>query len=141
MRLSPAAELAVRGVLELAARYGRGPVTLDTICAPRKLPKQYLTKIFSMLVRDGIVTPIRGKGGGYMLARAPANISLLQIIEAVEGPMALNFCQQEPAQCDSAGCSLRPVWSELQRLMREKLSSVLVADCIAPHAKPPAGVP
>lgn len=130
MRLSPAAELAVRGVLELAARHGNGPITLDTICARRSLPKQYLTKIFSMLVRVGIITPVRGKGGGYVLGRDPAAITLLDIIEAVEGPIFLNFCQQSPSQCDQDCCTIRPIWTELQKTVRDKLGSMKVSDCI-----------
>jgi Rrf2 family protein len=141
MRLSPAAELAIRGTVELASRYNQGPITLDTICARRKLPKQYLTKIFSMLVRVGIVSPIRGKGGGYILARDPATITLLEIVEAVEGPVFLNFCQQIPCQCDEVSCAIRPVWNELQETVRQKLSQVRISDCLAgipPMDKQPA---
>ena len=106
----------------LAQRYGQGPVTLDSICAERDLPKQYLTKIFSSLSRAGLVNPIRGKRGGYLLSREPGQVSLLQIIEAVQGPIALNFCTQDPPQCDRDNCPLRSMWQEMQEQVVETLS-------------------
>jgi len=131
MKISPAAELAVRGVLALAEQYGKGPVTLSSVCSDRDLPKQYLTKIFSSLVRADIVTPIRGKHGGFTLAHDPSQITLLEVIEAVEGPLALNYCQHSPTKCDRLDCAVRPIWTELQDTIRSKLGSVRLADCLA----------
>ncbi len=91
MKLSAAAELAVRGILVLAKEYGNGPTTLDSVCARRQLPKQYLVKIFSSLARADLITPIRGKKGGYLPSRGPETISVHDVIEAVEGPIALNL--------------------------------------------------
>jgi Rrf2 family protein len=125
MRLSPAAELAVRGVLVLAEHYGERPVTLSRICAARDLPKQYLVKIF--------VTPIRGKRGGYVMARDPDDVTLLEVIEAVEGPIALNFCQHDPPKCDREDCPLRGLWTELQEIVCRKLSGVTIGSCVTPQ--------
>lgn len=130
MKLSAAAELAIRGILVLAEQYGQGPVTLDTVCAKRNLPKQYLTKIFASLARSGLVMPVRGKGGGYMLGREPRQISLLDVIESVEGPVAMNYCQAYPSQCQEVECRMRPIWSDLQSVVREKLSSTKLSECI-----------
>lgn len=121
MKLSMAAEFAVRGILCLAEQYGRGPVPLASICRRRKLRKQYLTKIFGMLVRANLVDAVRGKGGGYVLARPPRRISLLEVIEAVEGPLAVNLCQSNPPKCDEEDCLVNPVWTEVQR----KVHSIL----------------
>ncbi len=129
MRLSPAAELAIRGTVVLASEYGNGPATLESICSQRDLPRQYLVKIFASLARAGLVTPVRGKNGGYLLARSPEQINLLQVIEAVEGPLALNYCQQDPTQCDEQQCPIRSVWGELQDTMRAKLGEMTLADC------------
>ena len=130
MKLSPAAELAVRGILILTEHYGEGPVTLDAICAKRKLPKQYLTKIFAQLARVGLVTPVRGKRGGYLLGKPPDDINLLQVIEAVEGPIVLNICQHSPTQCHEEFCKIRPVWTELQQAVKEKLSGLKLSQCV-----------
>lgn len=131
MRLSPAAELAVRGVLVLAEHHGEGPVSLKTICTTRSLPKQYLVKLFALLAKADIVTPVRGKGGGFIMARDPKGITLLEVIEAVEGPIALNFCQHSPPKCEAGACSIRKVWSELQDIFKKKLDAVTVAQCLS----------
>jgi len=134
MRLSAAAELAVRGIVVLTHHYGEGPITLDTVCNEADLPKQYLTKIFGALAKVNLITPIRGKRGGYMLSRNPEAVTLLDIIEAVEGPIVLNFCQHVPPQCENLDCRIRPVWTELQEIMRTKLSAITMADAIAEKA-------
>ena len=130
MRLSPAAEFAIRGMLVVAERDGQGPVNLATICQERSLSKQYLAKIFGQLARANLITPIRGKHGGYELARGLDQISILNIIEAVEGPVALNLCQQQPPKCDELDCGLRSVWGDLQQTIRQKLGSISLRDCL-----------
>jgi Rrf2 family iron-sulfur cluster assembly transcriptional regulator len=136
MKLSAAAEFAVRGALVLAEHRGQGPLTLESICSQRDLSRQYLVKIFSALAKAGIVTPIRGKGGGYRLAREPDSITLLNVIEAVEGPITLNLCQHDPPRCDRLECVLRPVWAGLQGDIRTRLGSLTLADCLAGGAAP-----
>jgi Rrf2 family protein len=130
MKLSIAAEYAVRGILVLTEEHGRKPVTLDAVCKRRKLPKQYLTKLFSNLAKAGLIHPVRGKGGGYTLTRSPDQISLLQVIEAVEGPIILNLCQHAPPQCGRELCKIRPMWADLQKTVREKLSALTLAQCL-----------
>jgi Rrf2 family protein len=130
MKLSPAAEFAVRGALVLAENYGEGPTTLDAICEARGLSKQYLVKIFSSLARAGLVTPVRGKKGGYLLARDPADINLLELIEAVEGPMAVNFCQHVPPRCEQTECGLRSMWSDIQNYICDKLGGTTLGQCL-----------
>jgi len=130
MRISPAAEFAVRGSLVLAEHYGNGPTTLDSICEARDLSKQYLVKIFASLSRAGLVTPVRGKLGGYMLAREPAQINLLELIEAVEGPVAVNFCQHDPPRCDRTDCALRSMWADIQEFICDKLEGITLGQCL-----------
>lgn len=134
MKLSAAAEFAVRGILVLAEEYGKGPTTLDTVCRRRDLPKQYLVKIFSSLSKADLITPIRGKKGGYLLARDPAEISILDVIEAVEGPIALNLCQHEVPKCDEDDCCVRPVWTRLQKAVKSELGALSLAACVNGHA-------
>jgi Rrf2 family protein len=130
MKLSPAAEIAVRGAAILAMHYGEGPVTLDTICAQRDLPKQYLVKIFSSLAKAGLVRPVRGKKGGYLLTREPERITLLNVVEAVEGPLAMNYCQHNPPECELGECPVRKTWSEIQHFVSEKLDAMTLAKAI-----------
>ena len=140
MRLSLAAELALRGTLVLAERYGKGLVTLDAVCAERELPKQYLTKIFASLAKADLVTAVRGKRGGYRLNRRPDQITVLEIVEAVEGPIVLNFCQHKPPRCEQKNCPIRPVWGELQKVIREKLGGLTLGQCLAEEPKKQSGI-
>ena len=115
----------------LAKHYGNGPTTLKTICAARDLPKQYLVKLFSLLAKADIITAIRGKRGGYVLSRGPDDVTLLEVIEAIEGPIALNFCQHTPPKCQETDCAMRPLWSDLQGIIREKLGAMTIRGCLA----------
>ena len=124
MRISTAAELGIRGMTYLARQYRNGPVPMATICREQELPRQYMLKIFAALSRAGFVRTCRGKGGGFVLARPPAEISILNIMEAVEGPLALNFCQNKPSQCRwDDDCPVRPLWDELQEIAFKKLGA------------------
>lgn len=121
----------MRGMLVLAQQYGKGPTTLADICELRDLSREYLAKVFSLLSRAELITPIRGKRGGYVLAHDPKEINLLQIIEAVEGPQYLNLCQHNPPQCENAAfCKVQVVWAELQDFFEDRLRSKTLAECI-----------
>ena len=128
MRLTPAAEFAIRGICVLAEQNDNGPVNLATICKQRDLSRQYLAKIFRSLARAGLVRPVRGKNGGYVLGRPPEKITVLDVIEAVEGPLALNFCQRNPPRCEQNDCPLRPVWAELQGVVAGRLRGITLRE-------------
>lgn len=136
LTLSPAAELAMRAALTLAIEYGNGPVRLCDICAVREMQRDYTAKVLGYLSRARLVVPIRGKNGGYTLARDPGEITLLDVIEAVEGPFSLNLCQKETPECEMAEkCPVGAVWSEIQDFAVAKLSGKTLAECVAGLAK------
>ncbi len=128
-----AAELALRGCRILAERHADGLVKLEDLCAARDLPRDYMAKILSSLARADIVTPVRGKHGGYKLAKPPADIRILDIIEAVEGPLTLNLCQHDPPRCEDENCPLRSVWTDLQETIRRRLGEISLSACTAGH--------
>ena len=130
MKLSMAAELAVRGMITLCSHHGDGPVPLEEICRSRALPKDYMIKIFGTLGRANLVSAVRGKKGGYVLGRLPKEITLLDIVEAIEGPIAVNLCQYDPPRCDQDNCAVRPIWTKLQKEVREALGGQTLADLV-----------
>jgi Rrf2 family protein len=131
LQLSPAAELGVRACLVLTEHYGDGPVTLAKIGEASDLSGEYLAKVLSMLSRANIVKSVRGKHGGYTLARQPVEINLLQVIEAVEGPAALNICQMDPPRCENVEeCKVQKIWRELQSTFDTKLASMTLDQCV-----------
>jgi Rrf2 family protein len=110
MRFSHQVQYAICGVFDIAYN-GRGePAQIRVISERQAIPARYLEQIFQRLRRAGLVTSKRGPGGGYTLSRAPARISLREIVEAVEGPMAEAF-QMKPA----AATPHRPdfLWAQL----------------------------
>ena len=125
------AELAMRAMMILARRHGEGPIRLHDICAERSMSRDYLAKILGNLARVDLVTPVRGKHGGYKLARRPEQITVLEVIEAIEGPLALNLCQHDPPRCEEYDCKLRPVWRELQEAVTERFGRLTLAACVA----------
>jgi len=134
MKLSMGTEMAVRGILVLAAREDSRPVSLKEVCRLRDLSRDNMTRLFALLTRARLVMAVRGKNGGYRLARPASEITLLDVIEAVEGPLALNLCQQDPAQCDRPNCPMKEVWDGLQEEVRAALSENTLEDfaCILP---------
>jgi len=120
----------------LARNYHNGPVPMATICREQDLPRQYMLKIFAALARAGYVRTTRGKGGGFVLAHPPADISILNIIEAIEGPLALNLCQNEPSRCrwDQHNCTVKPLWDDLQQTAIHKLGGFRLDRTIPPSA-------
>ena len=141
MKLTMEAELAVRASLCLAEEYGRGLVPLAEICRRRKLKRDYLAKICRKLVQANLVDAVRGKAGGYRLSRPPEEITLLDVIEAVEGRLALNLCQYHPPKCGDLDCPVRPVWEDLQEKVRSALAGKTLAELIWAHGGPGAGDP
>ncbi|HUU22563.1 MAG TPA: Rrf2 family transcriptional regulator [Phycisphaerae bacterium] len=129
-----ATELAVRGILVLAGHGDSPPVSLKEICRVRGLSRDNMTRIFALLTRARLVNAVRGKNGGYRLARPASEITLLEVFEAVEGPLALNLCQQDPPQCDRTDCAMRQVWHELQEQVHAALAEKTLEDfaCVLP---------
>lgn len=120
--------------LNLARRYGGGPVTGREIANYERLPADYVEQILLRMRRAGIVTSIRGANGGYELARHPGDISVRQVVAASEHTTFDIRCLTHPVaedRCaDSSNCSIRPVWMMLQRRIDDALESVHLADLL-----------
>lgn len=135
MKVSTRGDYASRALLSLALHAGQTfPTSVRDIAERTGLPQPYLEQILLALKGAGLVRSKRGVGGGYILARSPAEITLGQIVSAVDGPIqAGDF--GEPHQngaCDHEGqCVLLAVWSEVGQHMRRHLDSFTLADMAA----------
>lgn len=96
MQLTRQADYAMRAIIYLAAN---PQARIQEIARAQYVPKEYLAKIIQKLAQAEIVTTHRGVGGGITLSRAPEEITLLDVIEAIEGPVALNSCFIRPGEC------------------------------------------
>jgi len=99
MQITRAGEYGVLGLIALAKRAPGSVVMINQVSREEDIPKSFLAKIFQCLARSGLVHSVRGTGGGFSLARKPEEISVLEIIEAIEGPIALQRCLEMKPDC------------------------------------------
>ena len=124
MQLSRHADYALRIVLDLAP--GSSSRIAD-IARRRRTPSAFLAKIVRGLVRAGLLRSLRGRNGGVSLARPASRITVLQVIEAVDGPLALNHCVPGGCGCPlSASCPARSLWMKLQKIVGDELKAVTI---------------
>jgi Rrf2 family protein len=137
MRTTAKADYAVRAAIELAAA-GDGPVTAEAVANAQEIPLNFLENILVELKRAGIVESRRGSAGGYLLARPAAEISVADVIRAVEGPLA-NVRGISPDVLVYPGSAerMRDVWVALRASIRSVLERVTLAD-IASGELPPS---
>ena len=95
---------------------------IDVIAREMQIPKSFLAKILQKLARASLVKSFRGVKGGFQLARLPEEISLLDVLEAIEGEVSMNMCVLDQTLCDrSKTCPVHPVWSEIRKDFRKIL--------------------
>ena len=125
MRLTTKGRFAVTAMIDLAARQGDGPVTLAGIAERQSISLSYLEQLFGKLRRHKLVNSVRGPGGGYRLARAMDEITVADIIIAVDEPMDATQCGgKENCLGEGARCMTHDLWASLNVRMVEFLDSV-----------------
>lgn len=141
MRVSTRGDYAARALLSLALRQEDTPTSVQRLAERTGLPQPYLEQILLACKGAGLVHSKRGVGGGYVLARDPSEITLGQIVAAVEGPItAGDFgVPHENGACDHEGqCALLAVWSEVGEHMRSHLDSFSLAEMVRRLNRPTA---
>jgi len=122
MQITRETDYAIRCVLHLSEEPGK-VIMVDAIAKDKKIPKSFLAKILQKLTKAGIVKSYRGVNGGYQLNRPPAEISLLNIIESMEGPVVMNECAINKKVCDRSDyCTVHPVWMNIRKIVERVLS-------------------
>jgi Rrf2 family iron-sulfur cluster assembly transcriptional regulator len=125
MRLTTKGRFAVTAMIDLGLRQSAGPVTLAAISQRQQISLSYLEQLFGKLRRHSLVESTRGPGGGYTLARAPADITVAEIITSVDEPMDATQCNgKENCLGEGARCMTHELWASLNVKMVEFLDSV-----------------
>ncbi len=124
MRLTTKGRFAVTAMVDLAIRGGRDPVTLASISERQKISLSYLEQLFGKLRRHNIVESVRGPGGGYYLARPGANISIADIIVAVDEPVDTTKCGGKGDCHDEQQCITHDLWMGLNDALYSYLAEV-----------------
>jgi Rrf2 family protein len=122
MQITRQADYAIRAVLYLARLGPNQRAATSTVAQKQHIPPSFLAKIISQLSIAGLLHTSRGARGGVTLARGPNEISLLDVVEAIDGPILLNECVGNPGDCNlSDDCPLHPIWSEAQETLVKRL--------------------
>jgi len=128
MQLTRAADYAVRVMIYLAGLEAGARLRRDELAVAVDVPTHFLAKVLQSLVRARLVAAHRGSSGGFSLALPPAAISVLQVVEAVEGPIQLNFCVPGGPGCTRQGqCPGHWVWMEAQAALTHVLKNALIS--------------
>ena len=118
LRLTRAADYAVRAMIHIGSLPEDSVALKDDIAEAQHIPPSFTAKILRQLVKSGLLHSARGVNGGFGLAREPAKINLLDIVEGIEGPIHLNDCVPDPEHCTlSHDCPVSTVWLEVQNQM------------------------
>ena len=133
MRLTTKGRFAVTAMLDLALRHGQGPVTLAGIGQRESISLSYLEQLFGKLRRHGLVESVRGPGGGYRLARPAIQISVADIVLAVDEPLDATQCGgREDCRVDKP-CITHSLWATLNEKLSKYLNSVTLQDLMSEH--------
>jgi Rrf2 family transcriptional regulator, iron-sulfur cluster assembly transcription factor len=140
MKVTTAGRYALRALLDLALYGQAGPVLRQEITSRSEISGEYIAQLFRPLARAGLVRSVMGPGGGYQLARPAAQITVLEILQAVEGPLAAVHCVLNEGSQDSQGsqpcprvetCAAHVLWARLTAVITTYLDSVTLAEVCA----------
>jgi Rrf2 family protein len=128
MQITRQADYALRAMLYLARMEKNKRSATSQIAREQQIPPSFLAKIISQLSIAGLINTSRGARGGVLLAFPPEEISLLQVVEAIDGPISLNQCTLSPITCNfNEICPLHPIWCDLQKQLVERLRTTTFA--------------
>lgn len=139
--LSSKAKYAMNALVNLARRRGGEPAHIRDIAEEEGIPVKYLERILLEMKRTGILQSIKGKGGGYVLSRAPENVTVSEIVRLMDGPLAPVSCVSHTAyapcrECrDEKSCAIRQVMKGVRDAIAAKLDQATLADLVSTSRK------
>ena len=132
MTLGRKGDYSIRAMLAVARHYDAGRRKAREIAAEMDIPDTYVTQILANLVKHDLLTAVAGPDGGYHLARRPEEITVLDVVEAAEGQLALEACVLRGGPCDWGDiCPIHETWSQAQTTLIDVLSGVTFGDLSA----------
>ena len=135
MKITSSIEYATRLMTTLAKAHGLAPLPAERLAGADNVPADYVSQILGKLRRGGLVVSHRGSAGGYSLSRTPAEITLGQVVRAVDGDVFEDVCGKYDGGSKDCrhqdGCSISPVWKRLGALVTQYFESVTLAQILA----------
>lgn len=123
MQITRQADYAIRAVMYLAQLGPDEKASTSQIAKEKDIPLSFLAKIIAQLSVAGLLQTMRGARGGVTLARPAQEINLLEVVEAIDGPILINECVNDSYQCSQHGCPMRGIWQETQADLVNRLRS------------------
>ncbi len=140
LKLKRKGDYSVRAMIHLSRHYGSGLRQARQIASEMQIPYKYLTQILAQLVAQGLLEARHGPAGGYSLARPPGAITLLDVVEAAEGPATFDHCVLRDGPCDwEETCPVHDSWSRAQAALASELDATTLADLSQIDAEIEAG--
>jgi len=129
MKLSTKGRYGTRAMLDLAIHYGEGPILLKDIAKRQQISERYLEQLVLSLKAGGLLKSVRGAKGGFILAKAPSEIKLIDIVQTLEGTICPVACVDDPNSCSRVDqCVTRDIWGELGQAITQVLDSKTLSD-------------
>jgi len=135
MRLTTKGRFAVTAMIDLAMHNGKSPVTLSEISERQKISLSYLEQLFGKLRRQELVSSVRGPGGGYNLAKPTEQMSVADIITAVDEPIDATQCHGKENCKDDQKCITHDLWTDLNRHIFDYLRAVTLSELVSKQSK------
>ncbi|MCC5852694.1 MAG: Fe-S cluster assembly transcriptional regulator IscR [Alkalimonas sp.] len=131
MRLTSKGRYAVTAMLDVALHHNKGPVSLADISERQGISLSYLEQLFARLRKRGLVSSVRGPGGGYQLGRAADTIAVAEVISAVDESIDATRCQGKSDCHGGVRCQTHSLWSDLSQRIEDFLTSITLAELVA----------
>ncbi|MFC1762215.1 RrF2 family transcriptional regulator [Planctomycetota bacterium] len=131
MRISTRTRYGIRAMIELAGHYEQEPLQLRIIAERQGISRRYLEQQMAVLCSSALVRGVRGVKGGYMLAKAPAEIRLSEVFHCMEGQVVTSECVDDPDACDRAiDCVVGKIWADVEESVNNVLDAVTLGDMV-----------
>jgi len=132
LRVSTRSDYGLRALIELAGHYGGGPLQSSEIALRRHIPEQYLDQLLTSLRKAGFIRSVRGPSGGHELVRRPSDITVREVISALEGSLSPVAWLDEPAELTDHPhqCGQREIWERIRDATADILANYSIEDLL-----------
>lgn len=130
MKLSTKGRYGVKAMVDLAINYGEQPVSIKNISQRQNISEYYLEQLFSSLKKAKLIKSIRGAQGGYILNKAPEEITIQDVINVLEGPIEVSNCLEEVTCNNIDCCATRLLWKKIKDSIDSVTSSITLKDIV-----------
>ena len=134
MKISTKGRYGLRILMDLAIHHSEKPRLIRDIAKSQQISEKYISRLVIALRKAGMIRSVRGVNGGFHIAMKPEDITLLDVIEVMEGPLSIVDCVSTPKSCAKSGnCAPREIWCKLNGEIRDLMRGITLADILASY--------